>query len=62
MKTYVEIIETATGKVVDRIDVSERDERGIDKVERGVNINLNHEEYHTEVRESEVELTMGEDD
>jgi hypothetical protein len=43
----VKIIETKTGKVVEEITVSS--ERSAEKVSRGVNINLNHRKYHTEI-------------
>lgn len=41
----VQVIEYSTGKVIKEIVVSS--ERKADKVESGLNINLNHEKYYT---------------
>jgi len=54
---YLEVIRTKDNKVVKRLDVSSMGERGIDRVEGGMNINLNHKEYHTDTKESETALT-----
>lgn len=43
----IQVIETETGHVEHQIDVSDKSERQIEKVEDGLNINLNHEVYHT---------------
>lgn len=53
---YIEIIETKTKKVVCRMDVSGKSERSIEKIEDGVNINLNHKDFHTTTNESDVKL------
>ncbi len=55
MKYYVEIIESdftvdSEGEVVRRIDCGQN-ERKAEKVEGGVNINLNHAKYHTRIIE-----------
>ena len=47
---YVDVIETATGNTVQSIGPT-YSRRSAEQVERGVNINLNHEKFHTEVRE-----------
>lgn len=47
--TYVEVLERATKKVIERIDVSDRGESSMDRVERGLNINLNHRDYFTRI-------------
>jgi hypothetical protein len=47
--TYVEILRHDNDEVVHRVDVTGRSERTIEGVERGMNINLNHEEFYTEV-------------
>ena len=47
METFVEIVRFSNGEVVDKIDVSGRNERYIERCEAGININLNHEEYFT---------------
>jgi hypothetical protein len=58
-KKYLEIIQTADSKVVKRIDVTGNGDRAIDRVERGININLNHAQYHTNINDSETELPVG---
>lgn len=47
MKRYIRVIEYKSDKVVKSIDVTGKSERQIDKIDRGLNINLNHEEYYT---------------
>jgi len=59
MKKYIEITAFEGNKVSRRIDVSDKGERGIDRIERGININLNHNEFYTNIVESEVELPTG---
>lgn len=54
MHTYIEVIEFKTKQVVKRVDVTGQTERQIDKVDDGLNINLNHEEYYTRVQEYET--------
>jgi len=49
MKYYVEVVRYEDGNVVKRIECSS--ERNADKVDRGVNINLNHDEYYTRIIE-----------
>lgn len=58
-KKYLEIIQTKDEKVVKRMDVSTQSERSIDRLERGMNINLNQTDYHIKVKESETELPVG---
>lgn len=48
MRYFVEIVEDATGEVEKRIECS-GGERQAEKVENGVNINLNHDEYTTRI-------------
>ena len=45
----VEIVQTKTGEVVQTIEAGSY--RSAERVERGVNINLNHNEYHTRIAE-----------
>ncbi len=54
---YIEVRSFEAEEVVERINVSDMTERQIDKVERGMNINLNHKSYYTQVTESEEQLT-----
>ena len=53
MKTEIQIIEFEGDKVVKTIDVTGKTERTIDKIDDGININLNHSDYYTRI----VELT-----
>jgi hypothetical protein len=39
------IVEYATGKIIKEIDAGS--ERSAERVERGLNINLNHDKYYT---------------
>jgi len=50
MKYYVDIIKTETGEVSREIDCCTSYKK-VERVENGVNINLNHNEYHTEINE-----------
>ena len=49
MKTKIQIIEFKGDKIVKTIDVTGKTERTVDKIEDGININLNHSEYYTKV-------------
>lgn len=46
-KRVLEVVETATNKVVREIDVTDHGARATEKIESGVNRNLNHEAFHT---------------
>jgi hypothetical protein len=48
--TYVEILRFDTDEVVHRVDVTGRSDRTIERVERGMNINLNRDEFYTETK------------
>ena len=58
MKTYIEIVRFEGNQVTHRIDVTGRGERGIERTEDGVNINLNHDKFYTKITESKVELPL----
>ena len=58
MKTYIEIIRHKDDKCIHRIDVSGISQRHIDKTERGMNRNLNHEEYFTKEVSSKKQLPI----
>ena len=45
MTYLVEVVSYETGEVVKSIVCTS--ERGADRIERGLNINLNHEKYYT---------------
>lgn len=50
-KFLVQIIETDSKKVVETLACNSRSEA--ERIQRGVNINLNDDDYHTEVHETE---------
>ena len=58
MYQYIEIVHSASNKVVKRIDVTGSSERAIERVERGVLINLNMNAYHTSEAKSESPLEL----
>ena len=43
----IEIVSYKTGKSVKTFDVSDKSERQIDKIDSGININLNHDKFYT---------------
>lgn len=53
---YLEIRSYGDGGVVKRIDVTGKSERQIERIESGMNRNLNHDKYYTTEFESKVEL------
>lgn len=53
MKYTVEIVEHSTGKVVKRFKPVSS-ERQADKLDRGVNINLNHERFFTRIEKGDA--------
>ena len=53
---YLEIKNWEDGGVLRRIDVSAKTDRSIDKLESGMNINLNQDQFYTLSYDSEVEL------
>ena len=48
---YLEIVNYKTGEVSKRIDVTDKSDRQIDKIDRAMNINLNHQEWYTTTTE-----------
>lgn len=49
MKSVIQVVEYKTKEVVEEIDVTGRSVRSIDRIDDGININLNHEEYFTRI-------------
>ena len=45
----IEIRELKTHKVIKTVDCCDEPERTIEKIDRGININLNHDEYYTAI-------------
>lgn len=58
MYKYLEIVEDETEEVSLRMDVTNQSQRSIDKIERGMKINLNHKEFSTRQIESETKLKL----
>ena len=57
MYKYLEVVDDRNA-VVKRLDVSDKSERSIERIENGININLNHSKYTTQINISEVELSI----
>lgn len=53
---YIEIIKYSSGEVVKRIDVSGMSQRNIDRIDSGMNRNMNHAEYYTIEMASEIAI------
>lgn len=58
MYKYLEIVKDKGNEVVKRLNVSDKSERSIEKIEKGMNINLNHNEYTVQYKESDTELPV----
>ena len=56
MKTYIEVKTYESEECVKRIDVTGKSERSIDRIESGMNRNMNHKDYYTVQVETEKEL------
>ena len=46
-KKYIAVISYDTEEVVKKIDVTGKSESQIDRIENGLNINLNHNKFYT---------------
>lgn len=55
---YIEIKNWKDSGVLRRICVTNKTQRSIEKVEEGININLNQDDFYTINYESEVELDV----
>jgi hypothetical protein len=53
---YIEVKTFKTAEVVKRLDVSGKSEKSIDRIDDGLNINLNHEKFYTSITESNTKL------
>lgn len=51
MKKYLEIVSYLNDQVIRRFDVTKESEHNANRLDRGVNINMNHEDYYTRFRE-----------
>lgn len=55
---YIEVVSIKGDHIVKRIDVTGRNERSIDKVEAGLNINLAHDLYYTRINEYDTKQEL----
>ena len=53
---YIDIKKYDNGEVVKRLDVTDKSDRTAESIEKGMNRNLNHEQYYTFSFDSETEL------
>ena len=53
MKKNIVIMERETNNIIHKVDVTGKSDRIIDKIEDGMNINLNHDLYFTTLQEDE---------
>lgn len=53
-RKVIEVVEYDGEKVVHTVDVSERNESSIDRIDRGMNVNLDHTRFFTRVVERKV--------
>jgi hypothetical protein len=58
MYKYIEIIKDKTGEVVSRMDVTTQSERNVERIWRGISLNLNHSEFSIKEVRSEIELLL----
>ncbi len=56
MYKYLEIKSYKDNEVVCRVEVTGMTERSIDRVEMGMEINLNHDDYFININDSEKQL------
>lgn len=61
MKKYLCIVNFKSKKVVKKLDVSDKSTNSIDRIENGMNINLNHDEYYTQVMNEKEVAKHGEE-
>jgi len=57
MYRYLEVIEYATQLPVKRFNITGKNALSVELLDGGINRNMNHEDFYTATRESEVELT-----
>lgn len=57
MYTYIEIVSYETGKPIKRYDVTGKSERMRDRVDSGINRNLDTENYYTREQEYQQRQT-----
>ena len=48
-KRYIEIIHYDTGEVFNKIEVTGKSDRVIEKIDDGINRNLNHDRFYTRI-------------
>jgi hypothetical protein len=50
-KLYIEVVEYETDKVIKKVDVSDKSWRQAERVQDGMDRNLNHEKFYTRLSE-----------
>lgn len=50
---YLCVIKTATGEVIHRVRVTGKSERDVERIERAMQINLDHSKFHTVERDDD---------
>ena len=58
MFKYIEIVEYGDNQVAKRMDVSHKSDRMIEKIEDGIMINLNHDEFYVQSVETDEKLDV----
>lgn len=58
MKKYIEIRRHDNDEVIHRVDVTGKSDRSVERIDDGMNINLNHSEYYTNIAEYEGEQVL----
>ena len=53
MKAYIQVVSFETEEVIHQIEITGKTHTQIERIDNGLNINLNHEKFYT--REVEVE-------
>ena len=48
-KSYIEVVEYETDKVVHTVDVSDKSPRQAEKIQEGMDRNLNHEKFYMRI-------------
>lgn len=53
MKKVIQVLSYEDDEIIHEVDVTGKSDQQIDRVENGMNINLNHNEYYTQVADIE---------
>lgn len=58
MKKYLEITDAKTKEVIKRMDVTDKSERHIERIEMGILMQMNRDKYYVGEVESKTELKV----